>query len=40
MLKEMLNELRGKVDEFNENFIKDIGNIKMDIDNIKRTSQK
>ena len=36
----MFNELRDRVGEFSENFNKDIGSIKTELENIKRTSQK
>ena len=36
----MLNEHRGKVDELNENFNKEIGNRKMEIGNIKKKQMK
>ena len=32
----MFNELRGRVDELSENFNKEIGNVKMEIENIKK----
>ena len=36
--KTLLNELRGRVDELNEDFNKEIGNMKMKLENItKRT---
>ena len=35
----MLNEHRGKVDELNENFNKEIGNRKMEIGNIKKETE-
>ena len=35
-----INELKGRVDELSENFNKEIGNIKMEKENIKRTNQK
>ena len=31
----MLNELRKRVDDFSENFNKDVGNIKVEIENLK-----
>ena len=36
----MLNELRGRVDEVSENFHKEIGNIKVELENIKRNQSK
>ena len=32
----MVNELRGRVDELSEDFSKEIGNIKVEIENIKK----
>ena len=32
----MLNELRGRIQELSENFNKEIGNIKIEIKNIKK----
>ena len=32
----MLNECRGRVDELSENFNKEMGNIKMETENIKK----
>ena len=32
----MLNKLRGRVDELSENFNKEIGNIKTELENIKK----
>ena len=32
----MLKELRGRVDELSENFFKEIGNVKLQIENIKK----
>ena len=32
----MLNELRGRIQELSENFNKEIGNIKIEIENIKK----
>ena len=39
LLMRKLNELRGKIKELSENFNKETGNIEMDIENMKRTSQ-
>ena len=36
----MLNELRGRVDELNGNFSEEIRNIKIELENKKRTIQK
>ena len=38
MVVTVLNELTGRVDELGENFIKEIGHIKMEIENIKKES--
>ena len=35
LIVRMLSELRGRADELSENFSKEIGNIKMEIENIK-----
>ena len=36
----MLNELRGRVDEYSEHFNKEIENIKMEIENTYKTEMK
>ena len=40
MVMRRLIELRGRIHELSENFNKETGKIKMDIENIKRTNQK
>ena len=36
----MLKELRGRVDELSENFFKEIGNVKLQIENIKKNQSE
>lgn len=40
MVMRTLIELRGRIHELRENFNKETGKIKMELDNIKRANQK